>query len=82
MIGIILMNKYLWKIYKNNFDTPAKIFIHNLMDKLVFFILQGFEVMQNGIRMDCMLRQKVCVLNIVTNLKVLLPGVEIWQSIQ
>jgi len=38
--------------------------------------------MQNGIRMDCMLRQKVCELNMLTNLKVLLPGVEIWQSIQ
>jgi hypothetical protein len=48
-------------------DTPAKIFIENSTVKLVFFILQGFEVMQNGIRMDCMLRQKVCELNIVTN---------------
>lgn len=47
-------------------DTPAKIFIQNLAVK-VFFLLQGFEVMQNGIRVDSMLRQKVCELNIVTN---------------
>lgn len=69
MIGIILIKKNICGRYIRIelTDTPAKIFIENSTVKLFFFILQGFEVMQNGIRMDCMLRQKVCELNIVTN---------------